>query len=1436
MKAQFFIISSVIMIYVIVLTFQYLTGFSDIRLSGVEEHQELSYISKIKNSFIQTLNTSNYSNSGDMNKIVKDIDFAKNFFKQELLKKGINFDSKFIFFSNGFESNDLSDWSGVYGAQILNGTAYNGINSLYSNGIQYVTKNLSGVSEVFVRTYVNFNTLPSNPNKYYFMDLYENSNQILGLGLWNDNGIYKLIVYSNSFSDPWISPAISIGNGEWHYFELYWLENGTNSVLKSWYDGQLEIASQAIASGGKGKLINQYNFGGANAVGGTPDLYVDCVAISSDYVGDKCYPDEQNYFDFTLKTNGLYTETEFPYQEKIIPNPIWFNNFVNNTLAGQPTLFSLNWTDVVGLSGYIFSFDNCTGSLVNDTAWVPMIGLSNFSSVVKTISSSVGCTIRWQFYANDTSGKWNASYIFSLTITTTYQAPQYWLKFVNNTLASKPTLFSLNWTDDIGLSGYIFSTNNSGTWQNDSFVNFNFTPPNAMFSDDFESGGSSAWTTVNGGSVVSNDKYHGTYSYKTTNAGQYIAIIKDISSFLPKEVYMRFYYKIESDISNPGDEWYISHDGIPRVSVRIVNIGGNLKWRLGITRDDWIEANYTASTGPIPGQWYSVEYWYKNNTAQGAKLWINGVLTLTSETTVYTIPLWWMSLRGYSVSTNPTIPTQYFDDVVISNSYIGPETTSWSNVTKTLNAAVGIPIGWCVYANDISNSWNGTSCVNPFSFATTGTPLQIQFVSPTDNNGAAVSRNWSYVNVSITDASSTSSFIDWNRSLVGYWSMDWYNSTGVFDNSTWNNFGTFQNGLGTGSITAGQYGRGIAFDGINDYYINAGNPTVNGTFSVEAWAKVLDTADRTVVGTRAPSDYGFDFKLQNGNRIHGDIGNGAAWITISADASFNYQLNIWYHIVYVVTPTSYTIYVNGSQVGSGTYSQNNPVFSDSSHSIAVGSNQGYEHFNGTIDEVRVWNRTLSPEEINASYNSGINRLYHNFTNLTSGVYQYYAYAIDINGNANKTETRTITLSPFNGNLWLKFNEASGIKAFDSSSYGNNGTYYGETFNDGILGDGACSPGFGSCPNRVNGYYGKALGFDGASDYVNIPYSAGLNTSNEITAAVWIKPANVTACPENYGQTIIASSPSLGNYNYWFYLCNGNLGLTAYSTTYPLLTVPNVIPTSNIWYHLAFTAKKAGIMNIYLNGNPIASGNADTNFSEGVGVTIGDLRPGRGLRFNGTIDEVRIWNRTLTLAEINNEMNSYLPVNRPVASYSFEESGSYVNDTHIWVNGTYGSALSFDGINDYVSATNIPVNTSLGANNTVTFWMYWNGGYNPDWSMPFSWNSQYDIGFNNNGYFGFNTYNSDIWGISSSGLSNKWAHIAAIFYNGDGKVSRLFINGTEQVLSQRMGTTGSKSVSNFPIIGSGSSSSDYFFGGIIDEVRIWNRTLTQAEIQAEMYKG
>jgi len=88
--------------------------------------------------------------------------------------------------------------------------------------------------------------------------------------------------------------------------------------------------------------------------------------------------------------------------------PTYSLNSTNSTLAGTPVSHNLYWQDNVGLSYAIFSFDNCTGSLQNITG-MSLSGSSAWSNFTVVINSTVGCTIRWCVYANDTSNNWNGS-------------------------------------------------------------------------------------------------------------------------------------------------------------------------------------------------------------------------------------------------------------------------------------------------------------------------------------------------------------------------------------------------------------------------------------------------------------------------------------------------------------------------------------------------------------------------------------------------------------------------------------------------------------------------------------------------------------------------------------------------------------------------------------------------------------------------------------------------------------------------------------------------------------------------------------------------------------------------------------------------------------------------------------------------------------------
>ena len=101
--------------------------------------------------------------------------------------------------------------------------------------------------------------------------------------------------------------------------------------------------------------------------------------------------------------------------------PRYFQNSTNSTYNGTDVLHALKWEDGVGLDTYIFSFDNGTGTLVNDSL-VDISGTNHWSNVTKGVNHTVGSTIRWQVFANDTTNNWNETEIFEYT-TTTNSAP-----------------------------------------------------------------------------------------------------------------------------------------------------------------------------------------------------------------------------------------------------------------------------------------------------------------------------------------------------------------------------------------------------------------------------------------------------------------------------------------------------------------------------------------------------------------------------------------------------------------------------------------------------------------------------------------------------------------------------------------------------------------------------------------------------------------------------------------------------------------------------------------------------------------------------------------------------------------------------------------------------------------------------------------------------
>jgi len=208
-----------------------------------------------------------------------------------------------------------------------------------------------------------------------------------------------------------------------------------------------------------------------------------------------------------------------------------------------------------------------------------------------------------------------------------------------------------------------------------------------------------------------------------------------------------------------------------------------------------------------------------------------------------------------------------------------------------------------------------------------------------------------------------------------------------------------------------------------------------------------------------------------------------------------------------------------------------------------------------------------------------------------------------------------------------FDEGSGNITHDTSGEGNDGTLYdGNTTND----DG------NTPPQWVDGKFGKALEFDGEDDYVEVPDSESLDVTDEITVAVWLY-LNGTA------DIRYVVGKSTDEWVLYFPL----------DSSTPAVYMEDVSPTRldaktslnlNRWYHIVFTYDKdAGTNNrkIYINGVLDNQNNA----TGALGVStepflVGAYDTSPRYIFNGTIDEVHIYNRALSEEEISDLYNNY----------------------------------------------------------------------------------------------------------------------------------------------------------------------------------------------------
>jgi outer membrane protein assembly factor BamB len=189
--------------------------------------------------------------------------------------------------------------------------------------------------------------------------------------------------------------------------------------------------------------------------------------------------------------------------------------------------------------------------------------------------------------------------------------------------------------------------------------------------------------------------------------------------------------------------------------------------------------------------------------------------------------------------------------------------------------------------------------------------------------------------------------------LVGYWKLDEGSGTTAYDSSGYNNHGIIYGA----SWTSGKVNSALSFDGVDDYVDCGTDPSLMPTTAItlETWFKASDVNTyATIVSTFYYEGYFL--------RINPNAGiEFAPGICYSPPGTI--QPGVWYHVVGTFDGTS-KIYVNGKLVSS----QGAGYLAYTGQSLRIGNNPttGF-WFNGIIDEVKIYNRALSAEEIWAEY-------------------------------------------------------------------------------------------------------------------------------------------------------------------------------------------------------------------------------------------------------------------------------------------------------------------------------------------------------------------------------------------------------------------------------------------------------------------------------------
>lgn len=635
--------------------------------------------------------------------------------------------------------------------------------------------------------------------------------------------------------------------------------------------------------------------------------------------------------------------------------------------------------------------------------------------------------------------------------------------------------------------------------------------------------------------------------------------------------------------------------------------------------------------------------------------------------------------------------------------------------------------------------------------------------------------------------------------------------------TTWYNIATA--GSYTGTLSGGASfnsgdGGSIFFDGIDDV-VSIGDSTglnfTNSSGTISIWMKTsVVSQSGYLISKNMDSTGGWGIAVHTDGTTYFETKNNAS----GGSAAYRFSNtvvndNVWHNIVVtfttsttVVANNTIAIYIDGA-LAQGTITQSLVYGGNTSKNVELGRRYQGNYYSGYIANVQIWEKNLTSAQIFQNYNY----LKTRFT--TEG--PIAANGMTVNLDSNNSNSLALNSSTWN----------------DISGTGNFGTIYGAYF------------------SYLNG---GILTFDGINDYVGIPNNANIQATNG-TLSAWFKTAATAA--NFYGVAVKV-------FHYGFYVFGGNL--VVYDWGNGVTRNSGIYVADNQWRFVTLTYTNAASNNakLYVNGVLVFTttmGKTSDNyaFTAGQGGGGGQFLP-------GSIGDIQLYNRVLTVSEIQQNYN--VSKNRfqsfPFGVYgsllqyvdvgnkqSYIGTGSTLSDVSgAGTNNTLensptflseaGGILQFNGTSQRI---NMGSSTYLNVVNfTFSIWVLVLTGGADDQYLAVRWSN---TNSNNGWLFLFNQVTRKFYiqgqeAASVFTLTSTNTYSRDTWYNVTGTKSgstwSLYVNGVLDK-SESLGVGTSAFLTNtLYLAGTFSVGGNYYSNCKISQARFYNRALTLEEVK------